>query len=105
MTGTEDVLESPGWLWLRHRSRHHEPVFRPLTAPKARRRRGRHSRGLSLGAPVTGDTAVEKARRVLPRVCKANHAGSEGAAMLAKMASWREHFVFCYKMFSIIVGI
>ena len=86
---TEDVLASPGWLWLRRRRRHHAPVLRPLTKlrPKARGRRGRHSRGLSLGAPLTGDTAVEKARRVLARACIANHAGSEGAAIAAKTAS------------------
>lgn len=38
---------------------------------------------------MAGDTAVEKARRVLAPGCRASHAGNTAAAMAAKTASRR----------------
>lgn len=74
---------------LSHRGSHHRPVFRPPTAAKARRPRGRHSRRAGLGERVAGDIAVEKARKVPARDFRISHAGSEVAAMSAQTASGR----------------
>ena len=63
-----------------------DSVCRPLS-PKARRRRNRHSRGLGIAERVAGDTAVQKARRVLAAGCRASHAGSVAAAMADTTAS------------------
>ena len=68
-----------------------DAIFLPLTFPKVRRRRGRHSRGSGVRARVVGDKAVEKARRVLVLCCRNSHTGSEAAAMAAKTASRRGH--------------
>ena len=68
-----------------------DAIFRPLTFPKVRRRRGRHSRGSGVRARVVGDKAVEKARRVLVLCCRDSQAGSEAAAMAAETASRRGH--------------
>lgn len=47
-------------LWLRHRSRHHAPVFRLLTAPKPGVRRGRYHAGLVSERRVTGDSGWKR---------------------------------------------
>lgn len=83
----EDAPASPGRRWLPHRGGHNGSDIPPSHLPKARRRHGRHSRGPGLRVRVAGDTAVEKARRVLAPGCRVTHEGNAAAAMAAKTAS------------------
>lgn len=83
----EDAPASPGPRWLPHRGGHNGSDIPPSHLPKARRPHGRHSRVPGLRVRVAGDTAVEKARRVLAPGCRVTHEGNAAAAMAAKTAS------------------